>query len=116
MKKVLSLSLFAVTLVTALCLTSASHADPARVLIVAKVIDVASLADAAGSTSTVTVPGAALGDACIASSTVDMAGITMTCYVSAANTASIRFQNESGGTLDLASATYRIYLFPKGTR
>jgi hypothetical protein len=39
---------------------------------------------------------------------LDLQGITVTAYVSAANTVSVRFQNESGGTLDLGSGTLRV--------
>lgn len=72
-------------------------------------LDVASLADGVGATSTLTVLGVALGDQVLAISMgVDLQGITVTGYVSAANTVSIRFQNESAGTLDLASTTIRV--------
>ncbi len=74
-------------------------------------IDVASLADAVGATSTITVTGAALGDFVMVSHSLDLQGITVTAYVSAANTVSVRFQNESGGTIDLASGTVRYVLF-----
>lgn len=70
--------------------------------------DAANLADGAGATGTVTVTGAALGDFVVGLSFgVDLAGITCTAYVSAANTVSFRLQNESGGALDLASTTVR---------
>lgn len=69
--------------------------------------DPASLADGAGATTTVTVTGAALGDFAEASFSLDLQGITLTAWVSAANTVSVRFQNESGGILDLASGTLR---------
>jgi hypothetical protein len=62
-----------------------------------------------------TVTGAALGDYTIASLAVDVAGITVTSYVSATDTVSVRFQNESGGTLDLASATLRILVLDAGS-
>lgn len=75
--------------------------------------DAPSLIDAAGATTTVTVTGAALGDFALASLDVDVAGITVTAYVSAANTVSVRFQNESGGTLDLVSATLAVRVIPK---
>jgi len=65
----------------------------------------ASLADGAGATTTVTVTGAALGDFAEASFSLDLQGITMTAWVSAADTVSVRFQNESGGVLDLGSGT-----------
>ena len=71
--------------------------------------DPASLIDTAGATTTVTVTGAALGDFVpMVSFDKDLQGITVTAYVSAANTVSVRFQNESGGTLDLASGTLRV--------
>lgn len=69
--------------------------------------DPASLADGAGATTTVTVTGAALGDFAVASFSLDLQGITLTAWVSAANTVSVRFQNESGGVLDLASGTLK---------
>ena len=75
--------------------------------------DADSLIDAAGATTTVTVTGAALGDFAVASLDVDVAGITVTAYVSAADTVSVRLQNESGGTLDLASATLAVRVIPK---
>ena len=77
--------------------------------------DAASLLDGAGATTTVTVAGAALGDFAMASLGVDAAGISVTAYVSAANTVSVRLQNESGGTLDLASTTLRVAVLPFGT-
>lgn len=72
-------------------------------------LDADSLVDGAGDTDTVTVPGVALGDMVLSASlAVDVAGLIVTAYVSAANTVSIRFQNETGGTVDLASATLRM--------
>lgn len=75
--------------------------------------DAPSLVDAAGVTTTVTVTGAALGDFVLVSLSVDLAGITVTGYVSAADTVSVRVQNESGGTVDLASATLRALVFKR---
>jgi len=78
--------------------------------------DAASLVDAAGATTTVTVTGAALGDLVVGVSFgVDLQGITVTAYVSAANTVSVRLQNETGGTLDLASTTIRVVVAPYGS-
>lgn len=74
--------------------------------------DAANLIDAAGVTTTVTVAGAQVGDFAIASLGVDTAGITVTAWVSAANTVSVRLQNESGGALDLASTTIRVRVIP----
>ena len=67
------------------------------------------LGDGAGATTTVTVAGAALGDHVDSVSfSLDLEGITVTGYVSASDTVSVRFQNESGGTLDLGSGTLRV--------
>ena len=67
-----------------------------------------SLADGTGATTTVTCAGAGLGDFAQASFSNDLQGITVTAWVSAADTVSVRFQNESGSTLDLASGTLRV--------
>ncbi|HYN54398.1 MAG TPA: hypothetical protein VES38_06810 [Methylotenera sp.] len=79
------------------------------------VYDTASLIDGAGATTTITVTGAALGDFAMVSAGVDLAGITVTAYVSAADTVSVRLQNESGGTLDLASTTLRARVLPQAS-
>lgn len=72
-------------------------------------LDADSLDDGAGDTDTVAVPGVALGDMVLSASlAVDVAGLIVTAYVSAANTVSIRFQNETGGTVNLAAATLRL--------
>lgn len=86
-------------------------------VIVAKVTsDTANLIDAAGATLSVTsVLGAALGDFVLVSLSVALQGITVTGYVSAADTVEIRIQNESAGAIDLASCTFRIVVLkPKG--
>lgn len=71
-----------------------------------------SLADGAGETSAAfTVTGAALGDTVLAGAPYDLQGITCTAYVSAANTVKIRLQNETGGTIDLASGTWKVRVF-----
>lgn len=77
-------------------------------LIGSAVYDPPNLVDGAGTTTTVAVAGAALGDFALASFSLDLQGITVTAYISAANTVSVRFQNESGGPLDLASGTLRV--------
>ena len=69
--------------------------------------DPPNLADGAGATTTVGVTGAALGDIAFASFSIDTVGITITAWVSAADTVSVRFQNESGGAVDMASGTLR---------
>ena len=75
---------------------------------VSATLNASSLLDAAGETNTIAVPGVKLGDIVLnVSMGVDISGISVTPYVSAADVVSIRFQNESGGTLDLASTTVR---------
>ena len=70
------------------------------------IVDHASIADGAGITSTITVTGAALGMHATVSCSVDLAGITLTAWVSSANTVSYRLQNESGGAVNLANANF----------
>jgi hypothetical protein len=72
-------------------------------------IDPSSLIDGAGEVKTLTVTGVALGDAVLFySAGVSLAGITVTAYVSAADTVSFRIQNESTGTLDIATSTWTV--------
>jgi hypothetical protein len=91
-------------------------ADTARVNVFSETYDAASTVDAAGITNVISAPGAALGDACIASISVDAVDMTVTCYIQAAGLAEVRMQNESGSTVDLASSTWRVFVFSKGTR
>jgi hypothetical protein len=95
----------------------AAHADTARVSVFSEAYTTAfDLADGVGATEAVTAPGAALGDACLASLSVDAVGMSITCSVSAANTVKVRVQNETAGATDIAAGTLRVFVFPKGTR
>ncbi len=71
-------------------------------------INPASLVDGAGATQAVTVTGAALGDFVMVSAPYDLQDITVTGYVSAADTVEIRIQNESGSTVDLGSGDWKV--------
>jgi hypothetical protein len=72
-------------------------------------LNAASLNDGAGETDTIAVPGVALGDIVLGVSFgVDLAGVTVTGYVSAANVVTLRIQNESTATVDLASTTVKL--------
>jgi hypothetical protein len=75
-------------------------------------IDAASLAVQADATDTLAVPGLALGDIVLGfSADVDLAQLTVTCYVSAANTLTVLYaNNKASGTVDLASATWRFVI------
>ncbi len=77
--------------------------------------DAASLADGAGATTTVTVTGAALGDFAFVSFSLDLQGISVTAYVTAANTVAVRLQNETTGVVDLASGTLRARVIPQAS-
>jgi hypothetical protein len=119
--KKLTLPLFVVALVAAVLafgalLSQPSQADTARTAVFSETYDAASTIDAAGITNVIAAPGAVLGDACIASVSVDVVDMTITCNIQAAGLAEVRMQNESGSTADLASSTWRVFLFPHGTR
>lgn len=70
--------------------------------------DPPNLVDGAGATTTVTVGQIALGDYATASFSLDLQGITVTAWVTDTSTVSVRFQNETGGAIDLASGTLRV--------
>lgn len=94
-----------------------ASAETARVTVFSEAYTTAfDLADGAGATEAVVAPGAALGDACLASLSVDAVGMSITCSVSAANAVKVRVQNESAGATDIAAGTLRVFVFPKGTR
>ena len=79
--------------------------------VVKATLDVGSLADAAGETETISVPGVALGDMVLGISFgVDLVDMTVTGYVQAANAVELRVQNESGAAPDLASTTIKILI------
>jgi hypothetical protein len=54
--------------------------------------------------------GAAPGDICLASFNLDLQGITLSCYVSVANTVTFVLFNGTGGAIDLGSGTIRAYV------
>jgi hypothetical protein len=75
--------------------------------------DWASLADGAGASEDMVAEGAVLGDYCLASMSVDIQGMILSCAVKSANTVTVRLQNESGGTVDLASGSLRALVLKK---
>jgi hypothetical protein len=67
------------------------------------------LSNGSGATSsTVTVTGAALGDFARVAAPYDLQGVIATAYVNAANSAVVRLQNQTGGSVTLASGTWRV--------
>jgi hypothetical protein len=79
------------------------------VLFASSTYDPASLIDGAGVETDITVTGAALGDYVDqVSFSVDTQGIMLDAQVTALNTVTVRFQNETGSIIDLASGTIRV--------
>lgn len=78
-----------------------------RLLEASVTYDPPSLAAGAGVTTTLTVTGAALGDFARASFLLDPQGITLTAWVSAPDTVSVRLQNVTAGATNLATGTLR---------
>ena len=71
--------------------------------------DPGSLADGVGETSSnITVDGAIIGNAVDVIPPYDTQGIICYGYVSASNVVNIRIQNETGGTIDLSSGTWKV--------
>ena len=68
----------------------------------------ASIADGDNLTTTVAVTGAALGDTYVASLGVDLAGLSLTAYVSATDVVTALLANNTGGAVDLASSTLTV--------
>ena len=86
-----------------------------RVFEVRATINADDIADGAGDNDTIAVPGVALGDMVIGLSLgVDIAGLTVTAWVSGANTVTVRFQNESGGSVNLAETTIKVLVARPG--
>ncbi len=59
-------------------------------------------------TTTVDVPGAVLSDHALASMDIDTKGVILYAYVSAADTVSVRYQNNTGVPVDFFNATIHI--------
>ena len=77
------------------------------------VYDPPSLATNTQATTPVTATGAALGDFVLVSFSLDLQGIVIKGYVSAANTVTVVFLNNTAGTLDLASGTLFVRVLKK---
>lgn len=75
--------------------------------------DAGSIADGDEEVGEITVAGAALGDFVLASLSVDVADLAITAAVTAANTVTYQLLNNTGGAIDLASATVRVRVLPQ---
>lgn len=72
-------------------------------------VDPISLVDGAQTApATLACNDAVVGDFCKVSFSNDLQGVNLYAWISAADTASYVFQNETGGTVDLASGTLRV--------
>lgn len=74
-------------------------------LIGSSTYDAPSLVAGGVTVTTVTVIGAYFGDFATASLGLDISGIVVSAWVSSTNVVSVRLQNESAGTINLASTT-----------
>ncbi len=77
-------------------------------------VNPASLADGAEADTSVTITGVAVGDViqmCPAAAGLDAGILICGIWVSAADTVKIRLANQSGGTVDVASATWDYVYF-----
>lgn len=73
--------------------------------------DPGSLADGAQTTKTLTVTGATVGCPVAVGLSVDLAGLTISGYVSTANTVTAVLRNNTGAPVDLAESTLTAYVF-----
>lgn len=85
--------------------------DEAADFVNAVAYDPPSLADAAGVTTTMTVLGASVGDFVAVSFSLDLQGLLVSAEVSANDTVSVRFQNETGGAVDLGAGVLKALVF-----
>ena len=77
--------------------------------------DAGSIADGDEEAKEVTVTGAAIGDYAIASLSIDIADLVLDAQVTAANTVTCILANNTGGAIDLASATVYVRVFKRTT-
>ena len=79
-----------------------------------EVYDAGSIADGNEETGELTITGAALGDFVLVSHSVDVADLAITGAVTAANTVTYQLNNNTGGSVDLASGTVYARVFKRG--
>ena len=77
--------------------------------------DPASLADGVQESKDFAVTGAALGDFVLIGAGVDVQDILVTAVVTATNVVTVTLANQTGGTLDLASSTWRVLVIGQGS-
>ena len=77
--------------------------------------DAGSIADGDEEAKDVTVTGAAIGDYCLASLSIDIADLVLDAQVTAADTVTCILANNTGDAVDLASATVYVRVFKRTT-
>jgi len=70
--------------------------------------DAGSIADGNEEVGELTITGAALGDYCLVSLSIDIADLTAAAAVTAADTVTYQLLNNTGGAIDLTSATVKV--------
>jgi hypothetical protein len=75
--------------------------------------DAPSIANGASHSFTITMTGAKLSNKVSVTASASISGLTMTAYVSAADTITVVLANLTGGAVDLASMTFYVYAQPQ---
>ena len=84
-----------------------------QMLVASTTWDMASIADGDEEAKDVTVTGAALGDYVLASLSVDVKDLVLTAQVTAASTVTCSLANNTGGAVDLDTATVYVMVIKK---
>lgn len=78
-----------------------------------KVADLGAIADGDEAAVSETVPGAQLGDFVFVSASINQLDLSITGYVSAADTVKILVYNNVGSSIDLGSCNFAIKVVPR---
>lgn len=76
--------------------------------------DAAAILDGDMESKDITVTGAALGDFVLAAMGVDVVDLGVSAQVTATNTVTVTLLNNTGGSVNLASTTCYVRVFPRG--
>jgi hypothetical protein len=112
-------AVFAAFILSLVAMSPAGAAEP-RTPVMSKASVSASAASGVAanvvSSTTVTVPGAVLGDACVASHSVDVTGLHISCAITATGVATVSYLQATANGVALSSGTARVFLLRKGVR
>ncbi len=90
--------------------SGASFAGAGFMISGALTTDIGSISDGSQAAFTITVVGAEIGDTAELGSSVTLANLGQSAFVSAADTVTVVLQNSTGSPVDLPSATYTAYV------